>query len=97
MDTLAGTGRASRSRWSAAFSTALPAFARRPTGLPVLLFGLVMALALLSFFVQVLDEHVQRAEQRLQSQYLSVAPSKPARQAAVPDAARTGLVQTAAR
>jgi len=51
----------------------------------------------LSFFVQVLDEHVQRVQMLHQTQYRSAAPVDLAGPGQAPELARQGLVQTAAR
>jgi len=96
MNTLVATGLARRSR-SHADGPAAPTSAHRTTGFALLLCGLVMALALLSFFVQVLDEHVQRVQMLHQTQYRSAAPVDLAGPGQAPELARQGLVQTAAR
>lgn len=97
MNTLVATGLARGSRSHADFDAAAPAPAHRATGFALLLCGLVMALALLSFFVQVLDEHVQRAQLLHQTQYRSAVPIDLAGPEQAPELARQGLVQTAAR
>jgi len=98
MNTLVATELTRRLRPDAGFRAAPPAGAPRPTGFPLLLCGLVMALALLSFFVQVLNEHVQRAQQLHSAPHRSAAASiVPAGSSQPADAPRQGLVQTAAR
>ena len=96
MNTLVATGLARRSRSHIdGPASATPAY--RTTAFAHLLCGLMMALALLSYFVQVLDEHVQRAQQLRQAQHRSAAPIHSATQGPAPDAARQFSVQTAAR
>jgi hypothetical protein len=97
MNTFGGTGWANRFRSRTQVGVAAPGLESRASGIAVLLCGLVMAVALLSFFVQALVEHVERAELRRQAlhPYATTIDSDGQRQVA--DAARQHLVLTAAR
>ena len=96
MNTLVATELTRRLRLDAGFGAAPPAGAPRPTEFPLLLCGLVMALALLSSFVQVLNEHVQRAQQLHVAPHRSAASIDRAGLTQAADAPRQGPVQTAA-